>query len=97
MKYYVIGESLLTGKKVVHDNEVGAALFRIVENAPDERATAHQIMEKLSELESEGNGLGVKSAQYRSDEHRPRYIGGYLTWLVKNENFTIDNVEAPAE
>lgn len=83
---FTLGEGLLTGKTMVKEGAVGAALYRIVEAAPDEKATLQDILDALEKLEKEGNGLGVKSAHYHNPEKRAGYVNGYVRWLVGNDN-----------
>ena len=83
---FTLGESLLTGKTLVKEGAVGAALYRIVEAAPDGKATLQDILDALAVMEKDGNGLGVKSAHYHSPEKRAGYVNGYIRWLVGNDN-----------
>ena len=83
---FTLGESLLTGKTLVKEGAVGAALYRIVEAAPDGKATLEDILDALAKLEREGNGLGVKSAHYHNAEKRAGYVNGYIKWLCSNDN-----------
>jgi len=83
---FTLGESLLTGKTLVKEGAVGAALYRIVEAAPDGKATLQDILDALAVMEKDGNGLGVKSAHYHNAEKRAGYVNGYVRWLVGNDN-----------
>ena len=83
---FTLGESLLTGKTLVKEGAVGAALYRIVEAAPDGKATLQDILDALAVMEKDGNGLGVKSAHYHNLEKRAGYVNGYVRWLVGNDN-----------
>ena len=83
---FTLGEGLLPGKTLVKEGAVGAALYRIVEAAPEAKATLEDILDALEKLEEEGNGLGVKSAHYHNPEKRAGYVNGYVRWLVGNDN-----------
>ena len=85
-KVYTTAASLIAGAKVVKEGSIGAAIFGVVNGAPEVKANVLQISEKLTEMDGEAS-LGIKAKDWvAGGDKRVGYVAGYVAWLVGNGN-----------